>query len=158
MMDDITIARAIHVLSIVIWMGGVSFVTLALIPTLRKSTFKDDQLAIFNAVENRFASIARFVVILAGVSGFYIIYKLNLWVRFTEIRNFWMHAMVFIWSVFVLALFVIEPIFIKNHGKSVKNGNDITNLRKTQIVHTIILTLSLITIVVSVLGAHGYFY
>jgi hypothetical protein len=40
----------------------------------------------------------------------------------------------------------------------VKDGHNITNLKKTQIVHSIILVLSLITIVVSVLGAHGFFY
>ena len=157
-MNDLTIARAVHILSVVIWMGGVSFVTIVLIPMLRRSSFQQDQLTIFNIVENRFASIARIMVLLAGISGFYMTYKLEAWSRFSQLQFFWMHAMVFVWSLFFLALFVIEPFILKNHGRMVKDGHSITNLRKTQIIHSVILTLSLITIFVSVLGAHGFFY
>ena len=157
-MSDLTIARAIHILSVVIWMGGVTFVTLVLIPTLRRSSPQVDQLTIFNTIENRFASIARVMVLLAGISGFYMTYKLNAWGRFSQVQFFWMHAMVFVWLLFFLALFIIEPFILKNHSRMVKDGHSITNLRKTQIVHSIILVLSLITIVVSVLGAHGFFY
>ena len=139
-------------------MGGVSFVTLVLIPTLRRSSPQADQLTIFNAIENRFASIARVMVLLAGFSGFYMTYKLNAWARFSQAQFFWMHAMVFVWLLFFLALFIIEPFILKNHGRMVKDGHSITNLRKTQTVHSIILVLSLITIVVSALGAHGFFY
>ena len=157
-MSDLTIARAVHILSVVIWMGGVSFVTIVLIPMLRRSSFQQDQLTIFNIVENRFASIARIMVLLAGISGFYMTYKLEAWSRFSQLQFFWMHAMVFVWSLFFLALFVIEPFVLRNHGRMVKDGHSVTNLRKTQIVHSIILLLSLITIFVSVLGAHGFFY
>lgn len=157
-MDDLTIARAIHILSIVIWMGGVAFVTVVLIPILRRTSFQQDQLTIFNTVENRFASIARVMVLLAGISGLYMTHKLEAWNRFFQVQFFWMHAMVFVWSLFFLALFVIEPFILKNHGRMVKDGHSITNLRKTQIVHSVILALSLITIVISVLGAHGYIY
>lgn len=157
-MSDLTIARAIHILSVVIWMGGVSFVTIVLIPMLRRSSFQQDQLTIFNIVENRFASIARIMVLLAGISGFYMTYKLEAWSRFSQLQFFWMHAMVFVWSLFFLALFVIEPFILRNHGRMVKDGHSITNLRKTQIVHSIILVLSLTTLVISVLGAHRFFY
>lgn len=157
-MNDLTLARAIHVLSIVIWMGGVTFVTIVLIPILRRSSFQQDQLSIFNTIENRFASIARVMVLLAGISGFYMTHKLDAWDRFSQVQFFWMHAMVFVWSLFFLALFVIEPFILKNHGRMVKAGHNITDLRKTQIIHSIILALSLVTIAVSALGAHGFFY
>lgn len=157
-MADLTIARAIHILSIVIWMGGVAFVTMVLIPVIRSPSFKTEQLLIFNAVENRFASIARIAVILAGLSGFYMTYKLNAWGRFLEAPYFWMHAMALVWLMFVIALFVIEPFFIKNHGRMVKDGHNIEDLKKTQLVHIVILVLSLSTIFISVLGAHRFFY
>ena len=157
-MNDLTLARAIHVISIVIWMGGVTFVTIVLIPILRRSSFRTDQLTIFNAVENRFAAIARVMVLLAGASGLYMTYKLDAWDRFSQLQYFWMHAMVFLWILFFLALFIIEPFILKNHGRMVKDGHNISNLRKTQIVHLIILTLSLITVTVSVLGAHGILF
>ena len=157
-MNDLTIARAIHILSVVIWMGGVTFVTLVLIPTLRRSSFHVDQLTIFNVIENQFANIARVMVLLAGISGFYMTYRLNAWSRFTEMQYFWMHAMALVWLMFVIALFVIEPFFIKNHRRMVKDGRNIEDLKKTQLVHIVILVLSLITIFISALGAHGFFY
>lgn len=156
-MDSLILARAIHILSIVIWMGGVTFVTLILIPLLRRSSFIGDQLPIFNLIENRFAAIARAMVLLAGLSGVYMTYRLDAWSRFSELRFFWMHAMVLVWLMFFMALFVIEPFFLKNHGRMVKGEGGISDLRKTQVVHLMILILSLITIVVSVMGAHGFF-
>ena len=112
----------------------------------------------FNTIESRFASIARVAVLLAGLSGFYMVYKLDAWNRFSDIQGFWMYAMVLIWLMFALALFIVEPFFIKNHGRIVKGGHGISNLQKTQIIHTIIFILSLITVFISVLGAHGFFY
>ena len=35
-MDEIAIARALHVFAVVIWIGGVSFVTTALLPAVRR--------------------------------------------------------------------------------------------------------------------------
>lgn len=157
-MNDLTLARAIHILSVVIWMGGVTFVTIVLIPTLRRSSFQSNQLTIFNMIENRFASIARVMVILAGLSGIYMTHKLDAWYRFSKPEFFWMHAMVFVWLLFFMALFIVEPLILKNHGRMAKDGHNITNLGKTQFVHSVILVLSLITIVISVLGAHGFFY
>jgi len=157
-MNNLTIARAIHILSIMIWIGGVGFVTAVLIPTIRRSAHKKDQLSIFNAIENRFALIARFAVAITGISGIYMVYVLNAWDRFVEIRYFWIHAMVLLWLMFAIALFIIEPFFFKNHGRIVKDHHAITNLRKTEIVHWIIFILSLITIFFSVLGAHGFLY
>jgi uncharacterized membrane protein len=151
-MNELTIARAIHILSIVIWMGGVAFVTIVLIPTIRRSSFRGDEFYIFNIIENRFAHIARSLVLLAGLSGFYMIHLLDAWDRFMQIRYFWMHSM-----LLILALFLIEPFFIKDHGRIVKDERNFGNLRKTQILHSIILMLSLFTIFISVLGAHGFF-
>lgn len=35
MMDDIVIARALHVLAVIHWIGGLSFVTLVVLPIAR---------------------------------------------------------------------------------------------------------------------------
>ena len=157
-MNDLSIARAVHTLSIVVWIGGVGFVTAVLIPIIRRTSPEKEQLSIFNTIENRFALIARFAVALAGVSGVYMIYILNAWDRFNDIRYFWMRAMLLLWLMFAFALFVIELFFFKNHGRIIKERHGITNLRKTEIVHWIIFIMSLTTILFSVLGAHGFNY
>jgi uncharacterized membrane protein len=35
-MDDVVIARAFHVLAVVIWIGGVAIVTMAVLPAARR--------------------------------------------------------------------------------------------------------------------------
>jgi uncharacterized membrane protein len=53
-MDDIAIARAIHVLAIVIWIGGVAMVTTVVLPLIRRTGAPAARLALFEAVERRF--------------------------------------------------------------------------------------------------------
>jgi uncharacterized membrane protein len=38
-MDDIAIVRAIHVISVVIWIGGVAMVTTVVLPAVRRLVF-----------------------------------------------------------------------------------------------------------------------
>ena len=157
-MNHLIIARAIHIISIVIWIGGVGFVTAVLIPTIQRFAHEKQGLSIFHVIENRFAFIARFSVLLAGLSGLYMVYALNAWDRFTQIQYFWMHAMVLLWLMFAFALFIIEPFLFKNHGRIVKDHDANINFRKTVIAHWIIFILSLATIFVSALEAHGFPY
>ena len=37
-MDQLAIARALHVLAVVLWIGGVGFVTTVLLPAVRRLT------------------------------------------------------------------------------------------------------------------------
>lgn len=63
-MDDITIARAIHVLAVLLWIGGVAFVTLVVMPSIRGSTLPKAWLDAFHRLEERFAWQARVWVLL----------------------------------------------------------------------------------------------
>ena len=72
-MGDITIARAIHVLAVMFWIGGVAFVTLVVMPSIRGAHPPADRLAAFHKLEGSFAAQARVWVLLAGVSGFWMV-------------------------------------------------------------------------------------
>jgi uncharacterized membrane protein len=54
-MDDVAIARALHVLAIVWWIGGVAMVTMVLLPNARAS---QTGVALFQMAERRFAAQA----------------------------------------------------------------------------------------------------
>ena len=58
MLDAVTIARAIHVLSIVHWIGGVSVVTTIVLPNAMRLE-APQALAAFESFERRFARQAR---------------------------------------------------------------------------------------------------
>ena len=80
-MDDTTIARAIHVLAILLWIGGVAMVTTVLLPSIRCFKERAERAAFFEMVERRFARQARLTTLIAGASGFYMVQRLDLWDR-----------------------------------------------------------------------------
>lgn len=155
-MNGLTLARALHIVSIVIWIGGVAFVTAVMLPAIKSQYGYTQQESIFHLLEARFAKIAKWMVTLAGLSGFYMVDELNAWDRFTQIKFFWMNAMVLVWLLFMLALFFVEPIMAQRQGKHSQDPK--RSLGRTLILHTLLLTVSLATIFVAVLGAHGIFY
>ena len=87
-------------------------VTTVLLPAIRRLKTPDERIAFFDAVERRFAWQARWMVLLAGLSGLYMIDRLDLWQRFETIEYWWMHAMVCLWLLFAAMLFVAEPLFL----------------------------------------------
>ena len=58
-MDDYSIARAVHVLTVLLWIGGVAFVTLVIMPMLKASENPEERLARFQQIESGFAWQAR---------------------------------------------------------------------------------------------------
>lgn len=92
-MDDFTIARTIHIFSVLMWIGGVAFVTLIVIPSIRLTYPPGERLSAFELIEGRFAPQARIWVLLAGASGFWMVYRGQMWSRFVDPQFWWMHAM-----------------------------------------------------------------
>src|SRR5262249_46627315 len=111
-MDDVTLARAIHVLAVVLWIGGVALVTTVLLPAVRRFKSPEERVAFFESVEQRFAAQARVTTAVAGLSGLYMIYCTDLWSPFAMPAFWWMHAMVALWLIFSVMLFIAEPLFL----------------------------------------------
>jgi uncharacterized membrane protein len=153
-MDDFTMARALHVLAVLMWIGGVGFVTCVVMPSIRGNDARADWLAAFGRIERRFAPQARLWVLLAGASGFWMVYRGRMWDRFADPRFWWMHAMVCLWLLFAAMLFVVEPLFMHRRAQS---GDPAARFRRMEILHRILLLLALVTLLGAVAGSHGLF-
>src|SRR6516165_12470673 len=77
-MDDITIARALHVAPVVFWIGGVAFVTTVLLPAVRRFKAPKERIDFFDQIEQRFAWQARISAAIAGLTEFYMLYRFDL--------------------------------------------------------------------------------
>jgi uncharacterized membrane protein len=154
-MDDVTIARALHVLAVLHWIGGVSLVTLVLLPGITRSIATEDRLELFEMIEGRFAFQARISTVVAGATGFYMIYQMDGWERFADPVYWWMHAMVAVWAIFTFILFIAEPLVLHRwfHERAKVMPEETFALALT--MHRILLAASAVTLVASVLGAHG---
>lgn len=152
-MEDFTIARAIHVLAVLMWIGGVAFVTTVVMPFIRHHYAPEERLAAFERIEGRFALQARFWVLLAGASGFWMVHRGRMWDRFADPHFWWMHAMVALWAIFMAMLFVIEPLFLRRRLQtSLDPGVTIARMER---MHRVLLALAIITLLGAVAGSHG---
>ncbi|MCP5245613.1 MAG: hypothetical protein H6937_06595 [Burkholderiales bacterium] len=155
-MDDFTLARVIHVLAVVLWIGGVAMVTTVLLPTLKHMSSPTEAMCFFTDFRRRFAAQARFTTLLVGLSGFYMTHVLDAWSRFTQWQYWWMHTMVLVWLLFTVMLFIIEPRARRQPDPAAQKQISAQTFAKIQRKHMTLLILSLLTIAGAVAGSHGW--
>ena len=122
-MDSAILARSLHVLGVVLWIGGVAFVT---------------------------------TVLLVGATGFHLTAAWDLWDRFSNAGYWWMHAMVAVWALFTVMLFVAEPLFLHRWFLERARRDPEGTFRRIERMHWVLLTVSLVTVMGAVAGAHGW--
>ena len=154
-MNDVAIARAVHVTAIVLWIGGVAMVTTVLLPAVRQFKTAQDRMAFFAIVERRFAWQARGTTLLAGASGLYLVYRLDLWPQFLTIGYWWLDAMVAVWLLFTLMLFVAEPLFLDRWFQTQALQAPEATFALIQRLHWVLLAVGLLTILGAVAGTQG---
>ncbi len=157
-MEGFVFARIVHVVAIVFWIGGLAMVTTVLIPTIRNMKSSEDTVTTFERLESRFATQAKIAVLLAGVSGFYMLSYLDAWGRYTQLRFWWLHAMTMVWAIFALVLFVLEPLVLHRLFREQAEKDPVKAFVYVQRLHWVLLGVSLLTIVGSVAGSHGWFF
>ncbi len=154
-MDDLVLARVVHVLGVVLWIGGVAFVTTVLLPGMKKLATPDERVALFERMESGFAWQARLTTVVTGASGFYMLHVLDAWERFSDPSYWWLHAMSAIWLIFTVMLFVLEPLVLHKLFERRARANPEGTLAMIQRLHWVLLTASLITVAGAVAGVHG---
>jgi uncharacterized membrane protein len=154
-MPDFIIARVLHVLAVVLWIGGVGMVTTVLLPAIRRSYPAAQRFGVFHDMEQRFASQSRWTTALAGASGLYMVWRLDAWDRFQSAGFWWMHAMVLTWAIFTLMLFVAEPLFLDRVLSRRAAVAPEATYRLVEWLHRGLLALSLLTVAGAVAGSLG---
>jgi uncharacterized membrane protein len=157
-LEGFAIARAIHVLGVVLWIGGVAMVTTVILPSVRRFKTHEEQLLFFELVEGRFAKQAKITTLITGLSGFHLMGVLHAWHRYTDPAFWWIHAMTLIWILFMMMLFVLEPLFLHRWFQEQARKNPEATLARIQRMHWVLLTLSLVTIAGAVAGSHGFVF
>jgi uncharacterized membrane protein len=152
--DDLALARALHILGVIHWIGGLAFVTLIVLPLARSRPTAEEALAAFAGIERRFSAQVRISVPLVGATGLWMTYRWDLWDRFHDPHFWWMTAMFGLWLVFMLMLFVIEPLGHASFEKKARQ-DPVATFRRMSRLHQILLLLTALTAFGAVAGAHG---
>lgn len=157
-MTELILARVLHVLGVVLWIGGVAFVTAVLLPAVKRMREPADRVEFFERVEAGFARQARVTTLLTGLSGLYLVHRLGAWDRFADAHYWWMHAMVLIWGMFTLMLFVLEPLWLHRRFQDRARRDPEGTFSLIVRMHWVLLILSLATVAAAVAGSHGWMF
>ncbi|WP_043531348.1 hypothetical protein [Litchfieldella xinjiangensis] len=156
-MEDYFLARVVHVLAVVLWIGGVAMVTTVLLPAVKRFKNAEERVDFFERVESRFAMQSRITTLLAGISGFYLLHILG-WQRLLLAEFWWVHAMIAVWLIFTIMLFVLEPLFLHRWFRERARRAPESTFRLVQGLHWFLLTISLVTVAGAASGSHGGFW
>ncbi|MDX1752090.1 MAG: hypothetical protein R3259_02815 [Salinimicrobium sediminis] len=156
-MDYLTLARVLHVLAVVLWIGGVAMVTTVIIPAVKRMSSKEEQMETFEKIEGRFSLQAKITTVLTAMTGFYMLHLYG-WDRLLYLRFWWIHAMILIWLLFTVILFILEPFFLHKLFRKYATKDAGKAFRIIHRAHWVLLVLSLLTIFGAVAGGHGWYF
>ncbi len=145
---------AVHVIGVVLWIGGVAFVTVVVFPMIMRMENSLEKVLFFQGVEHRFAKIAKISVVVVGVTGVLLL-------QITGKRNVLFKAsgigptlMTVVWVFYVLVLMFEGRLF-----KAIFSGEAQQDTAKVfsrlSVFHWVILGMSLLAIGVGVWAGHG---
>jgi hypothetical protein len=81
-------------------------------------------------------------------------WRLDLWGLFADPAAWWMDAMVLLWTLFMLIVFVIEPLAHRRVAAMATQDPAALLIRLSR-AHRILLAAGIVTIFGTVAGAHG---
>ncbi|MBI5970167.1 MAG: hypothetical protein HY884_03325 [Deltaproteobacteria bacterium] len=149
----------IHILTVILWIGGLAFVTIIVLPMAISAKDPLQKVLMFQRVEHRFAKIARFYNLLTGATGFIMLFMTG-WHRmlFT-----WVGApltfMTLVWVFWFVMLFGLEPLVIKKMLEKMLKQEPKADIDavfvKLNRMHWFMVMISLLAAAAGVLTAHG---
>jgi uncharacterized membrane protein len=152
--DDLALARAIHVLALVHWIGGVAAVTTIVLPGARRCPTAQEALAAFETFERRFAAQVRISILLVGLSGAYMLTKFG-WTLLQYASFWWLHLMIAVWTVFAIMVYGLEPLIIHRLFHEFVLRDKDRALALAIRLHAAALVVSAFAIGAGIMGAHG---
>lgn len=154
----IPILAGIHVVAVLMWIGGVGFVTVIVFPMLLRMDDTLEMVLMFHRMESRFAWHAKVYLWTAGITGFLLLYlegRLQLgpgglW----SMDNFGILVMIGAWTFYLLVLTFEKKIFSIVFGKPEEmDGQRVFKMLTG--FHWVVLLVSLTAVFLGVWQGHG---
>ncbi len=135
----------LHVLSVVIWIGGVAFVTAIVLPVLTRMEDSMAKVSFFIGFEKRFQLLAKILVVIVGATGIILFFHRGGFVSLNQEETLLLGYKFFIWLFYFALLFGAEKRLIATLI-SPKTPPD-RAFRRLSVFHWVVLILSLIAVV-----------
>lgn len=149
----------VHLVTVVLWIGGLAFVTAFILPMAIKTPDPLQKVLLFQRVEHRFAPVAKVYNIITGISGFIMVFQMGWHKLYFTKAGIPLTFMTAVWTIWFVMLIGLEPIVIKKMlDRMAREGAkmDIDGIfRKVNRLHWILLMLSILAIIAGALVAHS---
>ncbi|MEO5355921.1 MAG: hypothetical protein H7844_01320 [Nitrospirae bacterium YQR-1] len=144
---------SVHVVSILIWIGGVVFVTTVVFPMIVRMEDSMEKVFFFQGVEQRFAKIAKVFVLIAGLTGGVLIYLKDVLHTLFHKDGFYLTLMLILWTIFLTVLTFEKKLFnIIFKGEAQHDTKKI--FMRLTMFHWIIMCVSLVIVFLGVYQGH----
>ena len=148
-----TLLLIIHVIGVIIWIGGVAFVTMVIFPMMYRTEGSLEKALLFQGVEHRFAGIVRWLIAIVGATGVYLLaarYGLGI---LAETRGIGILIMIFAWTFYTTVILSEKKLFSRIFADPAKIDMD-KALRTINTMHWVLLTVSFAAVAGGVWFAH----
>ena len=150
----VSVLTAVHVIGVVVWIGGVAFVTMIVFPMLTRMEDSFEKVLFFQGIEHRFARIAKSSVAVVGLTGGWLLYITGEWRTLLSMVGIGPTLMILVWSLYLFVLLFEGRIFKMIFGdRSQQDTGKIFSLLSR--FHWVVLGLSLLAVGVGVWAGHG---
>jgi len=153
-MELAPLLTAIHVVTILLWIGGVAFVTVIIFPLIQKMESSFEQVLMFQRIEHRFARHVRWYLAISGATGFWLLSTEHSFGYLLTREGLGSAIMLFAWVFYLSVLTFEKSVFAKLFAKP--GEFDAKKVfRGLGIFHWVILGLSLLAVFVGVWQGHS---
>lgn len=147
---------AVHVLSLVWWIGGLAFLTAVEFPALQYLSDESGRATHFRRVETSSRIQVRIALLLSGISGIVLLWGLNAWDWLGRVSFWWLDAMIAYWLVFALLLFVLEPTGTLERLMSSNSEESAIGRQYLHRLHIVLLVAGLIIVAAAAACSQGF--
>lgn len=145
---------AVHVLAVVIWIGGVAFVTMVVFPMIMRMESSIEKVLFFQGIEHRFANIAKLCVFTVGLTGIGLLQITGEWNVLFKVTGIGPTLMLIVWIFYVLIL-LFEGKLFKIIFRRDAQQNTSRVFFTLSVFHWFVLGMSLLAVGIGVLASHG---
>ncbi len=137
----LTILLIIHTICVIVWIGGVTFVTTVIFPMMYMSDGSLEKALMFQRVEHRFAGMVKWLIAIVGITGFWILYAKYGFGILAQARGIGIAIMIFAWALYTIVLLSERKIFGRIFADPEKIDMD-QALRLINIMHWFLVIIS----------------
>lgn len=156
-----SLMHVIHLLAVILWIGGLGFITILVLPLIIKMPDPLQKVLFFQRIEHRFAPMARIYNAITGITGFIMMFMAGAQDLLFTRQGFPLLFMTGVWVFWAIMLFGLEPIIIRRMlDNMIKGGGKMeieTVFSRMNRLHVALLALSLTAVAAGAAFAHWLF-